>query len=65
MTDVLFSHRKHAVWNGCEVCHPEIFAPGAQRYTMLEISAGEACGVCHGKVAFSLRECERCHLARK
>jgi hypothetical protein len=25
MRDIVFSHRKHTVWNGCEVCHPEIF----------------------------------------
>ncbi len=63
MTDVLFSHRKHAVWNGCEVCHPEIFPSraGDVRHTMLEINAGRACGACHGKVAFSLSECDRCH----
>jgi c(7)-type cytochrome triheme protein len=66
MTDVLFSHRKHAVWNGCEVCHPEIFpsGPGAGRYTMLQITAGEACGACHGKVAFGIGDCERCHVGR-
>lgn len=64
MTDVLFSHRKHAVWNGCEVCHPDIFPSqkGALRYTMLQIASGEGCGACHGKVAFGLGDCERCHL---
>jgi c(7)-type cytochrome triheme protein len=64
MTDVTFSHRKHAAWNGCEVCHPDIY-PHKQadaRKTMLEISAGESCGACHGKVAFSLADCQRCHL---
>jgi c(7)-type cytochrome triheme protein len=65
MTDVLFSHRKHAVWNGCEVCHPEIF-PSTQRgevhYSMFQITSGEYCGVCHDKVAFPLADCERCHL---
>ncbi len=64
MTDVTFSHRKHAVWNGCEVCHPDIFPsnPGAARATMLQIADGESCGACHGKVAFALGDCERCHL---
>lgn len=63
MADVVFSHRKHAAWNGCEVCHPDIFPPaqGAVRYTMVQISSGEACGACHGKVAFDLGECDRCH----
>ena len=64
MTDVRFSHKKHAVWNGCEVCHPEIFpnGPGAGRRSMQQISAGESCGACHGKVAFSLGDCRRCHV---
>lgn len=65
MSDVLFSHPKHATWNGCEVCHPDIF-PNAggqeRRYTMLTISSGEACGACHDKVAFPLANCEKCHV---
>ena len=64
MTDVKFSHRKHAVWNGCEVCHPEIFPKtqaGAAKFTMFQIAAGEACGACHGKVAFALAYCDKCH----
>jgi len=64
MTDVIFSHKKHAVWNGCEVCHPEIFPSvrkGTVKYTMFEIYAGEYCGVCHDKVAFPLLDCQRCH----
>ena len=64
MSDVLFSHKKHAAWNGCEVCHPDIFPnqKGEARRTMLQISSGEACGACHGKVAFGLAECQRCHV---
>ena len=64
MSDVLFSHKKHAVWNGCEVCHPEIFPSvkkGTVKYTMLQISSGQYCGNCHGYVAFPLFECGRCH----
>jgi c(7)-type cytochrome triheme protein len=64
MTDVLFSHPKHAVWMGCEVCHPEIFPStrgGQVRYSMLQINNGEACGVCHTKVAFPIADCKRCH----
>ena len=64
MEDVIFSHKKHAVWNGCEVCHPEIFPPAgteAVQYTMLQIFDGQYCGVCHDKVAFPLAECDRCH----
>ncbi len=64
MSDVLFSHKKHAVWNGCEVCHPEIFPitkRGAIKFSMLQISSGEYCGVCHTSVAFPLNDCQRCH----
>jgi c(7)-type cytochrome triheme protein len=62
--EVIFSHKKHAVWNGCEVCHPEIFPSvqkGTVKYSMFEIAEGQYCGVCHDKVAFSLLECQRCH----
>ncbi len=65
MSDVMFSHKKHAVWNGCEVCHPEIFPStkqGTVKYSMFQIANGEYCGVCHDKVAFPLIECQRCHI---
>jgi c(7)-type cytochrome triheme protein len=64
VSDIIFSHKKHTVWNGCEVCHPEIFPAtqkGVTRYTMFHISAGQYCGVCHGKVAFSTNACSSCH----
>jgi c(7)-type cytochrome triheme protein len=62
--EIIFSHRKHAVWNGCEMCHPDIFGikKGAVKYSMVEISAGQYCGVCHDKVAFPIRDCQKCHL---
>lgn len=65
MSDVVFSHKKHAIWNGCEVCHPEIFPStkqGAVKFSMYQISTGEYCGVCHNKVAFPLIDCQRCHM---
>jgi c(7)-type cytochrome triheme protein len=67
VSDVIFSHKKHAFWNGCEVCHPEIFPikKGAARYTMFEIDSGEYCGVCHDKVAFPIMDCQRCHTGAK
>ncbi len=64
MPTIIFSHKKHAVWNGCELCHPEIFISvkkGDMKYTMLEIFEGKYCGVCHGKVAFPTLDCQRCH----
>lgn len=64
VSDVIFSHKKHAVWNGCELCHPEIFAStkrGTAKYTMFQLIEGEYCGVCHTKVAFSVYLCKKCH----
>ncbi|BDG09243.1 c(7)-type cytochrome triheme domain-containing protein [Anaeromyxobacter paludicola] len=66
--NIVFSHPKHTVWNGCEVCHPEIFpstSQGAARTSMLQIASGETCGACHGKVAFPIAECEKCHANRR
>lgn len=61
--DVVFSHKKHAVWNGCEVCHPDIFPikKGVSKFTMRDMEKGEYCGVCHDKVSFSLLDCQGCH----
>lgn len=64
MPEIIFSHKKHTVWNGCEVCHPEIFVgvkKGATKYSMVEIFEGKYCGVCHTTVAFPLTDCQRCH----
>ncbi len=65
VNEIIFSHKKHSQWNGCEVCHPEIFAGGKRgstKYSMDEIKQSKFCGVCHGKVAFPLAECDRCHI---
>jgi c(7)-type cytochrome triheme protein len=64
VSDITFSHKKHTIWNGCEVCHPEIFAAtkrGVVRYSMFNIKAGQFCGACHGKVAFQVEACSSCH----
>ncbi len=64
MPEIIFSHKKHTVWNGCEVCHPEIFVgvkKGNTTYSMVEIFQGKYCGVCHVSVAFPLLDCQRCH----
>ena len=64
MPEIIFSHKKHTVWNGCELCHPEIFMgvkKGATKYSMVEIIEGKYCGVCHNTVAFPLLDCQRCH----
>lgn len=65
MPNIIFSHKKHTVWNGCELCHPEIFIgikKGFTTYSMEEIFAGKYCGVCHTSVAFPLLDCQRCHM---
>jgi len=62
--EVIFSHKKHSNWNGCEVCHPEIFPSvqkGGTKYSMFDIMDGQYCGACHDKVAFPLQDCSRCH----
>jgi c(7)-type cytochrome triheme protein len=62
--EIIFSHKKHTVWNGCEVCHPELFVGvkrGNTKYSMVEIYNGKFCGACHGSVAFPLLDCQRCH----
>lgn len=64
MPEIIFSHKKHTVWNGCEVCHPEIFIgvkKGKTQYSMTEIYEGKYCGTCHVNVAFPLLDCQRCH----
>lgn len=59
-----FSHEKHALWNGCELCHPEIFPTtpkGPAQNSMFLHIEGRYCGACHGKVAFPLNNCSQCH----
>jgi c(7)-type cytochrome triheme protein len=64
LPDIIFSHEKHTRWNGCELCHPDIFI-GVQRgdtqYAMVDNFHGEFCGGCHNTVAFPLTDCQRCH----
>jgi c(7)-type cytochrome triheme protein len=63
LPEIIFSHKKHAVWNGCELCHPDIFIvkAGTTRYSMQDVFAGKYCGLCHGSVAFPATDCQRCH----
>jgi len=60
---VKFPHIAHTKWLACSNCHPAIFIEkkGANKLSMDGILAGEYCGRCHDKVAFSLWTCERCH----
>jgi len=63
MPDVVYPHKQHTEWLDCTNCHPAIFIPqkGANQISMASIIMGEKCGVCHGKVAFPISECRRCH----
>ena len=63
MPDIIFSHDKHAVWNGCELCHPQIFniKKASTVFDMQDIFDGKYCGACHGKVAFTNMDCQLCH----
>lgn len=65
--DVIYPHEMHTWWLKCEVCHPKIFIPaqGQNNMTMVEIAQGQFCGRCHGKVAFPLADCKRCHVSPK
>jgi len=67
VNDVVYPHYIHTWWLKCEVCHPAIFVPakGQNQMTMREIVEGKFCGRCHGKVAFPLTDCTRCHVQPK
>ncbi len=63
MPNVVYPHKQHTEWLDCSNCHPALFIPqkGANQISMAQILLGEACGACHGKVAFPVSECRRCH----
>lgn len=67
MPDVVYPHKQHTEWLDCSNCHPDIFIPmhGANKISMASIMLGEKCGVCHGKVAFPIAECRKCHSKNK
>ena len=65
--DVVYPHWIHTYWLKCDVCHPKIFIPakGQNNMTMVGIAEGKWCGRCHGKIAFPLTDCSRCHVKPK
>ena len=67
MPDVVYPHKQHTEWLDCSNCHPAIFVPqkGANQISMAAILLGQKCGVCHGKVAFPVSDCRRCHSKSK
>ncbi|HEX20679.1 MAG TPA: hypothetical protein ENG78_07670 [Acidiferrobacteraceae bacterium] len=67
MNDVIFPHKTHTEWLACRNCHTGIFQmkKRGNPITMAKIVKGQYCGVCHGKVAFPIANCQRCHSAVK
>ncbi|MFQ5899959.1 MAG: c(7)-type cytochrome triheme domain-containing protein [Thermodesulfobacteriota bacterium] len=65
--NVLFPHWIHTYWLKCENCHPDIFIAktNANPISMMKIINGEYCGRCHGKVAFPIIRCYKCHSSPK
>lgn len=61
--NVVFPHKAHTYWLDCINCHTGIFimGKGKNKMSMQEIVQGEWCGRCHGKIAFPLTDCNRCH----
>lgn len=65
--DVVYPHKAHTEWLDCSNCHTSIFnmqKGGNPDMNMMKIISGQYCGVCHGKVAFPLEDCYRCHSAK-
>jgi c(7)-type cytochrome triheme protein len=63
---IIFSHDAHtkapAINDNCHLCHDKIFKEKRRRpVTMAEMEHGKSCGACHGKIAFTLSDCGRCH----
>jgi c(7)-type cytochrome triheme protein len=67
MPNVIFPHGPHTMWLECGNCHPGIFKmrKGSNPISMVKIVNGEFCGRCHGRVAFPISNCNRCHVKPK
>jgi len=59
--EAYFPHSAHVALMGCDSCHPAIFRYRDNEITMKTMRKGENCGTCHGSVAFSTKNCKRCH----
>jgi c(7)-type cytochrome triheme protein len=60
--DAIFPHSAHTAWLGCQNCHTALYPYRRNTAKMKEMRKGASCGACHGKVAFSLKQCKRCHI---
>lgn len=63
MPAVVFSHQEHTQLIDCAECHPKPFEMlnNGTPVSMKAIRNGQYCGTCHGKVAFPISSCDRCH----
>jgi c(7)-type cytochrome triheme protein len=61
--ETYFPHSAHVEVMDCAGCHPAIYRQRGGKTSMSEIMGGSSCGKCHGKVAFTVNACERCHPA--
>jgi len=59
--EAYFPHSSHVALMGCDSCHPAIFRYRDNEISMKSMRDGENCGTCHGSVAFSTKNCKRCH----
>ncbi len=67
--NIVFSHDVHTksprINDNCHTCHDKIYATKSKRpVTMAEMYKGKSCGACHGRIAFPLSDCGRCHTIR-
>ena len=60
--DAIFPHSAHTGWLGCQNCHTSLYPYKRNPAKMKDMRKGGSCGACHGKVAFNLKQCKRCHL---
>ncbi len=67
MPNVIFPHFPHTALLDCANCHPGIFImkKGSNPISMVKIVNGQFCGRCHGRVAFPISNCTRCHVKPK
>lgn len=61
--NVVFDHARHSEQAQCASCHQAVFKDtlGANKVSMNALASGMYCGACHGKAAFKLADCNRCH----
>jgi c(7)-type cytochrome triheme protein len=63
---VIFSHKAHEGSTKCPDCHTGLYAYGYgnKAVGMEGMARGKSCGSCHGKRAFPLTACGRCHSSK-